>query len=123
MKQNKVKNYAKALAQVAMNKKDNKKSFENFLALVKKNSLERKLREIVSLAEDIILEKQGKQKITLETARKITPAQKKTLNSVSKEGDIITEKLNPELIAGIKIIINDNKQFDGSLQKKLQSIF
>ena len=69
MKQNKVKLYAKALAEVAMNEKENKKSVENFLALVKKNNLERKLKEIVDLAEEIILTKKGNKKIVFETAR------------------------------------------------------
>ena len=123
MKNNKVKIYARALAEVALGKKVSKKTEENFLKLLEKNGLASKAKEIVQLAEDIILQKQGKKKITFETARKITPSQKKLLESITKEGDVIKEKINPELIAGVKIIINGNKQFDGSLQKKLQNIF
>ena len=62
-------------------------------------------------------------KIIIETARKITAGQKKTLESIAKKGDLINEKINPELIAGVKIIINNNKQFDGSMKSKLQNIF
>ena len=35
---------------------------------------------------------------------------------------VVKEKIDPELIAGIKIIINDSKQFDASMQSKLQKI-
>ena len=71
----------------------------------------------------MILAKQNKDKIIFETARKITPSQKKMLHDIAKDGDQIKEKINPDLIAGVKIIINENKQFDGSLQNKLQNIF
>lgn len=123
MKQNKVKLYARALAEVVLNKKENKKSVENFLALVKKNGLERKLKEIVELAENIILAKQGKNKITFLTARKVTPSQTKLLESIVKKGDIIKEKINPELIAGVKVVINENRQLDMSMANKLSKIF
>ena len=130
MKKNNIKNYAKALADIASPKPKGEggsgstdKKVKNFLALVKKNGLERKLKEIVEMAENIILAKKGNNKITLLTARKITASQKKLLQNVAKDGDRITEKINPEIIAGVKIIINDSKQFDASMQKKLQNIF
>ena len=121
---NKTKLYAKALAEVLSGKKvDEKKVVSNFVRVLGSSGLEKKAKEIVLLAEDILLQKQGKSKITFQTARKITAGQKKILQSLAKEGDIINEKISPEIIAGIKIIINDSKQFDASLQKKLQEIF
>jgi F0F1-type ATP synthase delta subunit len=44
------------------------------------------------------------------------------LKEFAKEGDVVREKINHELIAGIKIIINDSRQFDASMQSKLQKI-
>ena len=78
---------------------------------------------VLDLAEDYLLAKQGKSKVTFETARKMTAAQKKMLGGFVKDGDVIKEKINPEIIAGIKVIINNSKQFDASMQKKLQNIF
>jgi len=123
-KQNKIKIYAKALAQVLSEKKgDEKKIVNNFLKLLTKAGYERKAKEILNLAEDFLLAKHGKKKVTFETARKTTASQKKLLESYAKNGDIIKEKINPELIAGVKIIINNSKQFDASLKSKLQNIF
>jgi len=123
MKNNKTKLYAKALAEAILGKKvDDKKIVDNFFKLLIKNGLEKKAKEIVSLAEEIILEKNGNKKIVFEIARKMMAGQKKVLDSVAKKGDIIKEKIRPELIAGVKIIINDSKQFDNSLQSKLQKI-
>jgi F0F1-type ATP synthase delta subunit len=85
--------------------------------------LEKKSKEILEMAEEMVLAKNGNKKITFETARKITASQKKLLESIAKNGDLIKEKINPELIAGVKIILNNEKQFDNSMQSKLNNIF
>lgn len=124
MKQNKVKLYAKALAEILVKKNvDEKKIINNFVKLLIKDGQEKKAKEILNLAEDFLLAKQGKRKITFETARKMTASQKKLMADFVKDGDLLKEKINPEIIAGIKIIINNSKQFDASMQSKLQKIF
>jgi len=132
MKINKTKLYAKALAEVIY-KNENQPSpkatawqgkiVDNFLKLLVKNNQEKKAKEILGLAEDLLLIKQGKRKIIFNTARKMSADQKKLLHDFIKSGDVVKEKIDPELIAGIKIIINDSKQFDASLAGKLQNIF
>jgi F0F1-type ATP synthase delta subunit len=124
MVKNKAKIYAKALAEVILaGNAEDKKVTDNFVKLLVKNGQEKKAKEILNLAEDMVLQKQGNKKIVFETARKATASQKKELDNFIKKGDITIEKINPELIAGIKIIINGSKQFDASLQSKLQKIF
>ena len=123
-KQNKIKLYAKALSEILSEKKfDEKKVINNFVKLLVSSGYEKKAKEILDMAEEMLLAKQNKKSIIFETARKITAGQKKILESFAKEGDLIKEKINPELIAGVKIIINNSKQFDNSLKSKLQNIF
>ena len=126
MKTNKTKLYAKALAEVlnkpSFAKAQESKVVNNFVRLLISQGYEGKSKEILDLAENLLLQKQGKRKITFETARETTPGQKKILESFIKKGDVVKEKINPELIAGIKIIINDSRQFDASMQSKLQKI-
>jgi F0F1-type ATP synthase delta subunit len=127
-KQTKVKLYAKALAQVLSIKKTegserSRRIVNNFAKLLVSAGLENKAKDILALTEDFLLAKKGKRKITFQTARKITTGQKNVLKGFAKEGDIVKEEISPELIAGIKIIINNNKQFDASLNGKLQKIF
>ena len=95
------------------------KIVENFLTLLKKNQDIKKAKEIVALTENILLKKTGNKKVMLEMARKNSVV----LRSVIKKNDIVEEKINPALIAGIKIIIDEEKQLDFSLQKKLNKIF
>ena len=124
MKKDKIKIYAKALAEVIVEGKvDKKKVIDNFLKLLQSAGLEGRSKEILDLSEDLLLQKQGKRKITFETARKMTANQEKMVENFMKKGDVIKEKINYELIAGIKIIINDSKQFDASMQSKLQNIY
>ena len=125
MKQNKTKLYAKALAEILSQKggvSDEKKIVNNFVKLLVGAGCERKSKEILEFAGDLLLAKHGKSKITFETARKITASQKKLLDSFVNKGDVVKEKINQELIAGVKIIINDSRQFDASMQSKLNNI-
>jgi F0F1-type ATP synthase delta subunit len=124
---NKTKLYAKALAEIIIKKKAegperSRRITVNFLKILQSKGLERKAGEILDLTEDLLLQKQGKRKITFETARKMTAGQKRILENFVKKGDVVKEKINPELIAGVKIIINESKQFDASMQTKLSRI-
>jgi len=122
-KQTRIKLYAKALAESLLTKGvDQQKVAKNFVKLLVKERLEGKAREILEIAESLLLQKQGKKRIVFETARKTTAGQKKILESIAKKGDIVKEKINPQLIAGVKIIINGSQQFDASLQSKLSNI-
>ena len=42
--------------------------------------------------------------------------------SFIKKGDIVQEKINPALVAGVKIIVDGNRQLDLSLLSKLNKI-
>ena len=117
--------YAKAIAESATRKNVSlsEKEIENLRKFIIKNNDQKKIREIMSLAEKYILHKQGKSKIVVETPRKINNLHKKSVERTFGEGNILEEKINPELIAGIKIIVNGERQLDASLQKKLKKLF
>jgi len=53
----------------------------------------------------------------------LTRDNKALLKQFVKEGDIVKEKINRELIAGVKVIVDGERQLDYSMQDKLQSIF
>ena len=112
------------LAQILSKKGiDEKKVATNFVKLLISSGYQNQSGKILTLTQDFLLQKQGLRKITFETARKITPSQRKIMESLVKKGDIAKEKINPALIAGIKITVNGEKQFDNSLKNKLEGIF
>ena len=115
--------YARALVEVLGDpKKDSAALARNFLEIVKKNNDESHLRQILEEASRFARGKSGVQKITIESARALAPAQRKMVNGFIKQGDVVEERIDPELIAGIKIILNDELQFDGSLKNKLNKV-
>ncbi len=120
--------YAEALVEVLSapatgpGKKTDDELAKNFLALVRKNGDERYLRKILEEASRFARGKSGVRKVTVESARALIPSQKALIVHFVKPGDIVEERIDPDLIAGIKIILNDEMQFDGSLKNKLNRV-
>ncbi len=114
--------YAKALVESLLDKKaDENKIKNNFIKLLEKNGDTKKAKEIITLAEKLLLQKMGNKKLVIETARKVD--NKDFLKKFTKKGDIVQEKINSQLIAGLKVIVNNDRQLDLSLAKKLENIF
>jgi F0F1-type ATP synthase delta subunit len=120
--------YAEALVEVLSapatepGKKTDDELAKNFLALVRKNGDERYLRKILEEASRFARGKSGVRKVTIESARPLIPSQKALIAHFVKPGDMVEERIDPDLIAGIKIILNDEMQFDGSLKNKLNRV-
>lgn len=113
----KTKDYAKALAGLML---ENRKNIPaDFLRILQKNGDMKKAKEIIDLAGKLYLEKTGNKKVVLQTARKA----KHAAAAFVKKGDIVVDEINPSLVAGIKIIVNGERQLDFSLSKKLNEIF
>ncbi|MBU6500993.1 MAG: F0F1 ATP synthase subunit delta [Patescibacteria group bacterium] len=116
--------YAKALAEVITTPGvDAEVIVKNFSALLRKNGDEVHAQKIVEEAARFARGKAGIRKVIIESARTLTSKQKKETASFIKEGDVVQEKIVPELVAGIRVFINDEKIFDGSLKGKLDSVF
>jgi F0F1-type ATP synthase delta subunit len=116
--------YAKALAAIAIDPKANSGEVtKNFMALLRKNGDESHARKIVEETARIFRRTSGLRKVTIESARPLSKKQKNALAGILKKDDDVEERVNPDLIAGIRIIMNDEMQFDGSMKKKLDAIF
>ena len=115
------KKYAIALAGVISEKKvDSKKVTSNFLALLEKNQDMKKASEIIKMTEILMLKKSGNKKIIIEIARKTDTNE--LIKVFAKKGDVIEERINPALVAGVKIMVNGAHQLDNSLAAKLNRI-
>jgi F0F1-type ATP synthase delta subunit len=120
----KVKDYANALVEILSEGEiSDKKIAQGFIKLLERQNDFKKSKEIIDLAEFLLVKKNNKKSVIFETARKLSDSQRKTLLKSTEKGDIIKEKINPELIAGVKIIVDNEKQLDQTMLKKLQTIF
>lgn len=118
--------YAKALVEVLATFKGSKAEEDqlakHFIALVRKNGDEGHLRQILEEASRFSRGKSGVRKVTIASARELNAAQTKTMEHFVRAGDVVERRIEPDLIAGIKIILDDELQFDGSLKNKLNSV-
>jgi F0F1-type ATP synthase delta subunit len=96
---------------------------KNFMALLAKNGDEGHAKKILEEAARFARGQEGIHKIVLESARPLTAKQKKELTQFVKPSDVIQERVNPELVAGMRIFIDDEREFDSSLKGKLDTIF
>jgi F0F1-type ATP synthase delta subunit len=114
--------YARALVSALDEAQDltqKEKIIKNFLSLVQKNKDVRQLKKIIDFASKILYKKEGCKRIVLETAR----AQNNLRSLFQKffdEKDVIEEKINPKILAGIRIVIDDEKELDFSFKKRLE---
>lgn len=115
--------YAQALSQVMIRARKGNRIAENFFAMLKKNGDERHLAKILKETERLMHRHDGTHQVTIESARVLSQSQKKGMKSWTGAGDHAVEKINPALIAGVRIIVDDERQFDGSLKGKLDKMF
>ena len=117
--------YAKALVEVLGDgeKHDEGKIAENFIKLIRRNGDEMHLRKILEEASRFARGKNGLRKVVIDSARSLTPLQKKEVERFLRKEDIVVERTDPSLVAGVKITVNEELQFDGSLKRKLDRAF
>ena len=118
--------YAKALVEAlttAKGSEDKRAMADRFVALVRLSDDEAHLPKILDQADRLLRRENGTRRLVVESARALDAKLKQLVASLANQGDAIEEKINPDLIAGIKITANDEMQFDASLKRKLDDVF
>lgn len=117
--------YAKALAAVASGPLEPAKEKEivrNFVRIVTERVGRAEWPKFLAAAEKAVREKTGVRKVSIASARPIKNAPDK-FAKILRPSDVIEEKVDAGLVAGVKITIDDSRQFDGSLRRKLDVLF
>ncbi len=96
---------------------------KSFLVLVRQRGDSRRLGAIVREVEKQSLKEHGWKKVLLESPDPITSQMKKEMGEVLGKNILWQEKINPDLVAGIRILINDEILVDASAKTQLRRIF
>lgn len=116
--------YAKAFrAAVAAHPHDKEKLVKNFAKLIANNGDAAHASKILAATEKLLCTVTGARSITFVTARPSSEPLMKIFHKVLKAPDIVRETVDPTLIGGVKILIDDELQFDASLRRKLGNLF
>lgn len=118
-------NYAKALASAASQAKpeDSARIIRNFKRLLQKSGDEAHAEKIIKEAERILLLRDGGREIVFESARPLVTSPHKSFPGFITHEDTVTLRINPDLVAGVRVIVNGEREFDGSLKGKLDKLF
>ncbi|OGF51465.1 hypothetical protein A3I27_00830 [Candidatus Giovannonibacteria bacterium RIFCSPLOWO2_02_FULL_43_11b] len=116
--------YANALLKVlgSSGKQAEWRIIKRFAALLQKNGDLANYGKISSEIERLIARKNGGKFISMEVAQKEGEATKKVANFFS-ERDIVKVRVLPELLAGARILVDDEREFDFSFKKRLKDLF
>ena len=94
----------------------------NFLKSIGRHGDSRLFYKIVEQIEMLTVKKEGGQVVVVESARVLSLHQKKELMRHFSKKDIIREKIRPELVAGVRININGEKELDLSFKGVMERI-
>ncbi len=115
--------YAKAFAQALSEKKKTADALvKNFSRLIAKNGDIHGKEKILAATERFLRPVTDTKSVTITTAREI-PGIRFHFQHLIRAHDIVRETVDPSLIGGVKVIINDAQQFDGSLKWKIDKLF
>ena len=117
--------YAEALVEALEDKSGRERSeaTRRFLFILRKNKDWAKLGRIVKEAEKQSLRKQGIKKVEVESAVPLSPTVKKEIEKILGKKIVLEEKVRPEVLAGIKILVDGEILIDASAERQLQRMF
>lgn len=91
---------------------------KRFIKLVAKNGDLARSSKIIEAVENILIKKNGGRLIEIDVARSVRIAMQKLFSSKDK----VVLHINSELIAGMRITIDGERELDNTLKRKLEKI-
>lgn len=119
-----VNNYVEAFYQVfsGVSAGEKNKTYDSFLRLLKKTGDIKNSKKILEALHRKIVNDKGGRWIIVEAARELGEARSKSLKKHFSEKDHVEFKINPDLVAGVRITINGEQELDNSLNSKLNKL-
>ena len=101
--------------------KDRRLVLERFFGLIERQGALSLLPQIAQELDRVAAKSEGGKHVVIETARASKSASK--IKAAFSKNDYVEERLNPDLIAGVRIIIDGERLLDRSLSRRLSSFF
>ena len=116
-----INNYVDALIETLAVSEKNDEVISNLFKLLKKSGDIRHSKKIIEAVHKKLVNSEGGKWITIETAR--NSASTDELRNKFSEKDYVELKINPELVAGVRITLNEEQELNNSMNKKLKRMF
>jgi F0F1-type ATP synthase delta subunit len=120
----KINQYAEALvSSIEEKQKIDTHLVRNLVRVLSKNGDYAKLPAILREAENLYIKRQGLEKLKIESA---SPLSEETVQSIQKtlpRGSHVITKVNPKLLGGLTLLVNDSLFIDASAKTRLEKLF
>lgn len=100
-----------------------KERIARFLRLLERERAKHLLRKVLIRYEKIFLRRKGLRKVDVESARPLSDAVRKDIEDALESPVLLTETVNPELLAGVRITLDDSVLIDASAKSKIANLF
>lgn len=120
-----IRQYAEALLGALEDKSGRVQSevIRRFLSVIRKNKDWSKLGRILHEVEKQSLRKRGMRKVEVESAAPLSRELIKEIEKFLGKKLVLEEKVRPELLSGIKILVDNELLIDASAKRGLDSLF
>ena len=120
-----LKQYAEALAAATEGKSEaeQKKIVTRFTELLVRHRMIGKAPMICIAYEKLVLQKKGMRSVRIETATSTSKKLKQEFHAALGKNIYIEEIINPHLLGGIKILVDDEILIDASVRRQLERLF
>ena len=117
--------YAKAFISAfdAANASDKVKIVKRFLKVLEKNGDFSNVSKIEKEMQRILVKRGGGRFVEVETARPLEKAVFEKLTRMFSKNDNIETRIHEELLAGTRILIDEEREFNFSFKRKLRKLF
>ncbi len=117
--------YAKALREMIQEtpKSHHQELVNNFCRGVIKNGDGARSDKIITAIEEQETHAKGGKMVQMEFAREMSETVIKKLEKKFATHDLVSVRITPSLVAGVRITVDGEKELDGSLQRKLRKLF
>lgn len=119
------KHYAKALLSVLSEKSAHERNviLQKFIKIISKHGALKNLGFILQETERQYLKNSETKKILLESVAPAPEELKHEIKTILGRKNLILEKINPGILAGIKIVVNNELLVDASARTQLRKLF
>jgi F0F1-type ATP synthase delta subunit len=94
-----------------------------FIQVIRKNSDQQIIKKIFRQVRQLLIKNRGGRIITLEFARAVSEELRDKLKNNFSAKDYIEEVFRPELIAGVRVLVDNEKELDLTMRRNLKRIF
>ena len=115
-----VNNYVDAFTQTV--KTDSNEAVGGLVKLLKKTGDIKHSKKIIEAVHKKMVNEKGGKWVNIEVARD-SALKKETFKHKFSEKDHINFNINPELVAGVRITVDGERELNNSLQSKLNKLF